>query len=297
MRIDLGSRSLKFQNCVETDRIAYPDTDLVFDTNHKLPLKDDSVEFVMASQCLEYAYDLQAAMKELYRICRHKAIVCIVAPYAHVSSHIVNPEYKQLFNEHSPRYWTHSSDTIVDQNEFSLSRHDSWSLLDEGHAPIDFRVLRMEFFYFPPFQTGYDSVELSLLRQSQLNVAHQIMFHLLVVKKPITTEEMLLISTTEFLEEPDFVKELRAPQESEQDMDVDPLFFMDHMSSITPKNGMNQPDNNVPNKYVNRTSSTPVKSPTTKKSGAKSQSPLAKAVTKSRPKRKKRKTMKKKLHS
>lgn len=49
-------------------------------------------------------------------------------------------------------------------------------------------------------------VELSLLRQSQLNLAHQIMFHLLVVKKPITTEELLLISQTEALEEPEYVE-------------------------------------------------------------------------------------------
>lgn len=231
MRIDLGSGNRKFQNCVGIDRIAYADTDLVFDYNHQLPLEDNSVEFVMASHCLEYVDDLQAVMQELYRVCQHKAIVCIVAPYAHVSAHIVNPEYKQLFNEHSPRYWTHSSDTIIDQDEFSLSDRNSWSLLEDEQPLMDFRVLRMEFFYFPSFQTGYDSVELSLLRQSQLNVAYQIMFHLLVVKKPITTEEQLLISQTEILEEPDYVKEQRGPTEVEEELEKEPLFFLDHISS------------------------------------------------------------------
>ncbi|WP_433787551.1 class I SAM-dependent methyltransferase [Paenibacillus cellulositrophicus] len=227
MRIDLGSGNHKFRDCIGIDRIAYPETDLVWDYNQRLPFEDDSVEFVMASRSLEYVDNLQAVMQELYRVCRHKAMVCIVAPYAHVGAHIVNPEYKQLFNEHSPRYWTSSPDTIIDEDEFMLSKQNTWPLLTQGQAAMDFRVLRMEFFYFPVYQTGYDPIELSLLRQSQLNVAHQIMFHLLVVKRPISMEELLLASQTMVFEEPDDVKKLREAAKEKED--GEPLFYMDHM--------------------------------------------------------------------
>ncbi|CAH0122671.1 MULTISPECIES: hypothetical protein [unclassified Paenibacillus] len=47
----------------------------------------------------------------------------------------------------------------------------------------------MEFFYFTPFRLGYDQFELSLLRQSQFNVAFQIMYQLVVVKQPMSDEE------------------------------------------------------------------------------------------------------------
>ncbi len=63
-------------------------------------------------------------MDEIYRICRHKAVVCIVASYAHVNPHIVNPHYKQLFNERSPRYWTKHTGMMLDNDEFLFSHTD-----------------------------------------------------------------------------------------------------------------------------------------------------------------------------
>lgn len=76
-------------------------------------------------------------MDEIYRICRHKAVVCIVAPYAHV-----NPHYRQLFNEHSPRCWTKHTGMMLDNDEFLFSPTDKWSLQDkESILHIDFRDL------------------------------------------------------------------------------------------------------------------------------------------------------------
>lgn len=248
MRIDLGSGNHKFRDCLGIDRIAYPDTDLVMDFNEKLPFEEDTVDFVMASRSLEYSDHLQSVMQELYRVCRHKAMVCIVAPYAHVASHMVHPEYKQLFNEHSPRYWTSSPDTIIDEDEFMLSRQDAWPLLEKEQAAMDFRVLRMEFFYFPAYHTGYDPIELSLLRQSQLNVVYQIMFHLLVVKKPISIQELLLIGQSTKFEEPDFVTEQRIAAESKED--AEQLFYANHMPHLEP---YIEPSKSVlPRKHENR---------------------------------------------
>ncbi|MFC4596711.1 methyltransferase domain-containing protein [Cohnella hongkongensis] len=230
MRIDLGSGKRKFKHCIGIDRIAYPDTDLVHDFNRPLPFEDNSVEFVMASNSLQYADNLPSVLTELYRVCRHKAIVCIVAPYAHASSHMINPQFKQWFNEHSPRFWTRSSETVVAGDEYLLSQNSSWSLLEEDSLPMDFRVLRMEFFYFPAFQTGYDPFELALLRQTQLNVAHQIMYHLLVVKQPVSMGEMLLLSETGQFEEPDYVKAQRIG--SPKNEETERLLFSDHMEPV-----------------------------------------------------------------
>ncbi|MFB9275805.1 class I SAM-dependent methyltransferase [Cohnella cellulosilytica] len=230
MRIDLGSGKQKFDHCIGIDRIAYPDTDLVHDFNRPLPFEDNSVEFVMASHSLEYADDLQSVLTELYRICRHNAIVCIVAPYAHASSHMVNPQFKQLFNEHSPRFWTRSPESVIAGDEYLLSQNSTWSLLGEEAPSIDFRVLRMEFFYFAAYQVGYNPFELALLRQTQLNVAYQIMFHLLVVKQPVSLGEMLFFSENGQFEEPHYVKEQRgAPQKNEE---TERLLFLDHMESV-----------------------------------------------------------------
>ncbi|AZN41231.1 methyltransferase domain-containing protein [Paenibacillus albus] len=234
MRIDLGCGAHKFHDSYGIDRIAYPGVDLVHDFNERLPMKDHSVSFVMASHSLEYADNLMKVMKELYRVCRHKAIICMVVPYAHVSTHMVNPQFKQLFNEHSPRYWTASPDSIMSQDEYIISQNMSWCepVIDvENEQPvIDFRLMRMEFFYFPAYNSGFDLQELSLLRQSQLNVANQMMMHLLVVKQPITVAELQQIKDSEKFEEPDEITELR--ESSEVKDNKEQLFYQDHMQPI-----------------------------------------------------------------
>ncbi|MBJ9992297.1 MULTISPECIES: methyltransferase domain-containing protein [Paenibacillus] len=231
MRIDLGCGKNKFRECIGIDKMDYAETDIVHDINQGLPFDDNSVDFVMASHSLQYVDDLQAVLNEIYRICRHKAVVCIVAPYAHVTSHIVNPHYKQLFNEHSPRYWTKYAGKMPDSDEFLFSPTDKWSLWDEESSlPIDFRVLRMEFFYFPLFRSGYEPFELTLLRQSQLNVAFQIMYQLLVVKEPIRDDDILMLKESMWFEEPDYVKAQRSikPWENVEERP----FHLEYMSPI-----------------------------------------------------------------
>lgn len=219
MRIDLGSGENKHRDCIGIDRNILGVTDIIHDFNKRIPLERDSVSFVMCSHSLEYADNLQAVMQDIYRISRHGAIVCIVAPYAHATANMVNPEIKQLFNEHSPGYWTtHEADERY-QDEYPLSGFTTWLNESKTKLPtIDFRLLRMEFFYYPAYQGFYDEVELAYLRQSQLNVAYQIMYHLLVVKQPVSRAELLNIDT-ELLEEPDYVKEQRLlrPTNEEQE--------------------------------------------------------------------------------
>lgn len=229
MRIDLGSGENKHRDCIGMDRVNYEATDIIHDFNRRIPLERSSVDFVMCSHSLEYVENLQSVMKDIYRICRHGAIVCIVAPYAHATENMINPELKQLFNEHSPGYWTAHEGNSAYQDAYPLSGFTT-VLKDtkSSVAPIDFRLLRMEFFYYPAYHGFYDDVELAYLRQSQLNVAYQIMYHLIVVKKPITSAELLNINA-EDLEEPDYVKEQRAGQLSADDDEQEQPVYLDLM--------------------------------------------------------------------
>lgn len=191
--------------------------------NQPFPLQANTVDFVMASHSLQYVSDLPFVMEEIYRVCKHKAIVCIVAPYAHVTSHIVHPLYRQPFNEHLPRYWTNHPSTLLNPAEYLLSWQKNWPLMEKQQAeiPIDLRLLQMEFFYFPQYGNLYEDIELMLLRQSQLNVAYQIMYHLLVVKQPISDGEMNLIAS-ERLDEPHYIEEQR---QNIADSEVDEKLF------------------------------------------------------------------------
>ncbi|WP_308639767.1 methyltransferase domain-containing protein [Paenibacillus silvisoli] len=207
------------------------------DVNKPLPFKDHSVDFVMAAHSLEYADNLTEALTELYRVCRHKAIVCMVLPYAHVSAHMVNPQFKQLFNEHSPRYWTRSAESVISQDEFVLTQNAAWSLHEK--SPVDLRLLRMEFFYFPAYNTGFDRIELSLLRQSQMNVAYQMMLHLVVVKGTITQSELLQMKDTAKFEEPDDLAEHRKAGTERESRDQ--IFYLDHLDPVVEQRKAKKP--------------------------------------------------------
>ncbi|WP_419892327.1 methyltransferase domain-containing protein [Paenibacillus xylanexedens] len=234
LRIDLGSGKNKHRNCTGVDRIAYPKTDIIHDINSPLPFEDNCATLVMCSHSLQYVDNLEKVMEEIYRICSHKAVVCIVAPYAHVSSHMVNPRFKQLFNEHMPQFWTSQASDISMDDKSPLYMSERLGLQKEDmESNIDFRLLNTEFFYFPSYHGLYNETELELLRQSQLNVAYQIMYHLLVVKQPISDAEVDGYQSSELLEEPDYIKEQRIQFQAQEGLEQP--FYMEHLSPISRK--------------------------------------------------------------
>lgn len=208
MRIDLGSGKNKHRDCIGVDRARYRTTDIVHDLNQRLPFQDRSVSFVMCSHSLQHVNDVQAVMREIYRICRHKAVVCVVAPYASGGSGENSPPAEPQFNEYWPQ--TLSLETRGDHPEGpeQQEKENAGAGAIAGDPQIDFRLLRMEFFYFPSFYGLYDEVELALLRQTQPNVAYQIMYHLLVVKEPVEEGEIASI-VQGGLEEPEYVRDQR----------------------------------------------------------------------------------------
>jgi len=211
MKIDLGCGRNKQPHYFGIDRRPLPGVDLVCDFNRSIPLPDHSVYVVMAARSLCYADDFFAVMADLYRLCIHKAVVCILAPYAHNFVHLSNPYLKQRFDEHTPRYLT----PAFYQPPDSPLCPSIGSYSPDAPPPFDFRLLRMELFYQSPFcQPFYDQEELEVLKGLQANVVHEIMYHFLVVKQTMTTEEMDLLSKQSY-PEPLSITELRKKQVQE----------------------------------------------------------------------------------
>ncbi|UQZ35852.1 hypothetical protein C2I18_21350 [Paenibacillus sp. PK3_47] len=190
MRIDIGCGSGKETGYLGIGRMPAPGVDLVCDINEGIPLPDNSAEFVMASRVLPYVDNLFAVMNEIYRISTHKAVVCILAPYAHSFPHISNPLFKQKFDEYTPRYFT---------GEFYQPSCSTPSPPVPDYPvpvpPFDFRLLRMELFYQYPFNDSlYETEELEILKMLQSNVVHEIMYHFAVIKQEISLEELEAMS-------------------------------------------------------------------------------------------------------
>src|SRR5262249_43425910 len=202
--LDLGCGTVKQSDFLGVDRYALPGVNVVVDLNRGLPFRDESVDLVYASHSLEHLDDLLVVMKEIYRVCKPGAQVCIIAPYYQQSLNLANPYHKQTFNEHTPRFWTNAPTAPIEKEEFAHPQAPIWGLSesDSRTSDIDLRCLRMEFFYFPEYRY-LPLEEQRRARQKYLDVCDQIMFHLLVVKPPMSEAEVQqAIEQLEYYEPP-----------------------------------------------------------------------------------------------
>lgn len=183
IQIDLGCGKNKQTGFIGVDRYPIPGVDVLVNLNERLPFRDDTVDLIFASHSLEHVENILAIMKEIYRICKHGAQLCVVAPYSEQKLNVANPYHYSQFNEHTPRFWTSHPESPIDLEEFNHPQAPEWGLASSDHSDsgIDIRLVRMEYFYFPRYSELPPS-EQRELRQERMDVCDQIMYHLIVWK-------------------------------------------------------------------------------------------------------------------
>lgn len=183
VKVDLGCGKAKPEGFIGVDRYPMPGVDIVADLDAPLPIASDSVDLLYASHSLEHVRDLMATMREVYRVCKHGAQVCIVAPYYEQKLNLANPYHVWAFNEHTPRFWTDYPYTPVEPEEYRHPQGHTWGLsrTDNSNPGLDLRLVDMECFYFPQY-LGLPAQRLRELRHTQTDVCDQILYHLIVWK-------------------------------------------------------------------------------------------------------------------
>lgn len=207
MRIDLGCGGDKHADCTGIDIRPGDHVDLVHDFEQSIPLMDDAVSFVMANRSLEYCHDLTAVMREIYRVCAHKALVCIVAPYSLAAFHLANPAMRTYFNEYTPFYICSKAYRTDLEVTFGFAP----VYMPEIHemTELGFRLLRMEMFYFPGSREparGLQSKDIG--GTVHLHGVDEVMYHFVVVKQTVTNLECCVLAAGK-LEEPKRIAERR----------------------------------------------------------------------------------------
>jgi SAM-dependent methyltransferase len=196
-RLDLGAGAQAKPGFVSIDRFLLPGVEAVADLDAPhLPFEDDSFDLVYAFHSLEHAADLMGAMREVWRVGRPGAQVCITAPYYTMSLNLANPYHKQAFNEHTPRFWTASATSPIDRAEWQqppLGAMWGLSRSDNSDPGFDLRCLRMEFFYFEEYW-GLSDRERRAARRRYMDVCEQILYHLVVFKPPMTDADVEAIA-------------------------------------------------------------------------------------------------------
>ncbi|MEK1944923.1 MAG: methyltransferase domain-containing protein [Ensifer adhaerens] len=215
LRVDLGCGLSKTEGFVGVDRFNLPGVDVVCDLNEDLPFRDDSVDYVMASHSLEHVANLPSTMREIFRICKDRALVTIISPYHETSLNKANPYHLQNFNEHTARFFT-GADKVpaVPLREYDFPHARPWGLIESDNTQelIDIRVLHLEYFYMPEFR-GLKENEKSFFRRHLINVSDQMLIHAVVVKSPIVEDELIKLSETSKFEEPGSLRNRRSLEE------------------------------------------------------------------------------------
>src|SRR3954454_7388794 len=210
--VDLGCGDSKQPGYIGIDRFALPGVDIVCDLDLGIPLKSDSAEYLLASHSLEHLRDLPAAIAEIFRVCKDRALITIVAPYEATRLNQANPYHFQNWNEHTARFFTTENAPTIDPAAYRFPAAEYWGLQasDFTKSHVDLRCLRMEFAYLPPYR-GLDEETKRTLRHSLSDVCDQMALHLLVVKSTITPEELSnCASTFEYRVTPAFEARRRA---------------------------------------------------------------------------------------
>lgn len=196
VKVELGCGPNKQNGYIGVDRYDLPGVDVVADINKKLPFEDDSVDVVLAVHSLEHLDDLHHIMSEIYRICKHKAIVNIIAPYENQSSNIANIYHKIPFNEHTFRFFTKDKLIPPPFEKMKIyyeipSLGNLWGLSESDYSTqvMDFRVLNQELIFYPEYNDFDDEIKMMLL-QNFRNICSMIQYSLLVCKSEVNDEEL-----------------------------------------------------------------------------------------------------------
>lgn len=182
-KVELGCGSTKNDGYIGIDRFPLPNVDIVADLNKGIPLDDNSVDVIFCSHSLEHFDDISNIISEIYRICKHKAIVNILSPYYMETVNLANFYHKQVFNEATFRFFTNDSKVPLDVKEYYNPHASSWALgsSDNSDNQINLYTLNIEYFYFPSYIDLTDE-EKRNARRSLLNVCDQIYYSLAVNK-------------------------------------------------------------------------------------------------------------------
>lgn len=97
--LDLGCGRRKQPGALGVDRVRSSDTDELFDLSEfPWPLPDDHFLIVYAIQVLEHLPDRVRTMEEIWRICRHGAVVIVSVPDGCCPGFVQDPTHQSPWN-------------------------------------------------------------------------------------------------------------------------------------------------------------------------------------------------------
>jgi len=189
VNLSLGCREQPPNGFIGIDRSYNSGVKVIADLNHPLPLATDCANLVLADHSLEQLTNLHETMKEIYRLSKHGSQLCINASYSWPDPKEKLLSQKHHFNEETPRLWTDSTSPVY--KNWLLFSDPVKNEIDTNQSlsKIDLRCARMEHFYYPEYLNLREEQK-RRLRREKPQVCDQVLYHFIVIKEPITEDEV-----------------------------------------------------------------------------------------------------------
>jgi len=164
MNINIGSGYKKYKDYINLDADFNCNPDILFDLENDIfPFEDSSIDKVIAHHILEHIGDgYFHVLKELYRICKHGAIIDIRAPHHNHEVFHNDPTHKRPITVEGMRLFSKK------YNKYEIDRGGSSSTLGIIYN-IDFEIVAFDYvydsFYNEIFKTNTQTQNIRLCRE------------------------------------------------------------------------------------------------------------------------------------
>ena len=180
MKINIGAGYKKYPGLIriDSDPQTNPDHLINLETD-KLPFEDSSVEFVLAEHLLEHIGDgFFHLIQELYRVCKHGAIINITVPHPLHEVFLADPTHKRPITVNTFKLFSKTF------NKIDIERNGHCSPLGLQYD-VDFEVVGYQYTHDPFYdelKTKLSQAELERLFREAANTTTEIHIQLMVNK-------------------------------------------------------------------------------------------------------------------
>jgi SAM-dependent methyltransferase len=142
MKINIGSGDKKIEGFVTCDYDPLNNPDYLFNLEtDRFPFKDNTVEAVVAHHVLEHLGEgYFHCLQELYRVCRHGALIDIVVPHPRSDAFLADPTHRRPITPLGLQLFSKKFNELCRVQNFSSSRlaeyyNVDFELLDYNYRP------------------------------------------------------------------------------------------------------------------------------------------------------------------
>lgn len=181
MKINIGAGDVKLEGFKTLDYDSSTNPDFVLDIEKdKFPFEDNTVETVVAHHILEHLGEgYFHCLKEIYRICKHDAIVDIRVPHHRHDSYAADPTHRRSITPMGLKLFSKKFNDYCKTEGFASSRLGYY-------FGVDFEILTWDYIpeekYMQKMQ-GWTSQQIEEYVNEHNNIVKEIHIKLLVVKE------------------------------------------------------------------------------------------------------------------